>query len=94
VGLWEAILSEDSIKPVNGDETIADYAFTDLKYFQSIVQRVMRDIEEKSSTPEDRQWTELQVATSLFEIAKSGKRDFAGLKQQVLAALDARRRPN
>jgi hypothetical protein len=54
----------------------------------------MRDIEEKSSTREDRQWTELQVATSLFEIAKTGERDFADLKQQVLAALDARRRPN
>jgi hypothetical protein len=54
----------------------------------------MRDIEERSSTTEDRQWTELQEATSLFEIAKSGEHDFADLKQQVLAALDARRQPN
>jgi hypothetical protein len=89
-----AIRSKNPIKTTNGDTINAAFDSTDLDYFVNIVQRVMRDIEERSSTTEDRQWTELQEATSLFEIAKSGEHDFADLKQQVLAALDARRQPN
>jgi hypothetical protein len=93
------IVSENnSIKTANRDAAKASaYNSADLDYFHNIVQSVVRDIEEKGSkcpTREDSQSIELQVVTALFEIAKTGERDFAWLKQQVFAALDAKRRPN